>query len=395
MVLGVSHGLFFAVGIASHSLGLASDVASTSECVSSSLGAVEEQETVEADGLRVELLQKQTQYRTNIYHHHKKGNLSSPNNAANSDTSGRTPSSTEVADVLRNKVAALQNFEPKRASSNQKGDKVKIGLLQGQAGTQMTWNVTLGVLAIPAIFLLVSSFSCSICRISQLARGAMQHFASGVVLSAMTVELVPVILDPAAPALAVFAGFFLGIAFFASLQKMLDHRHAYAFSNEDLSVEPKSVLHGGGEAAVPWATIGPTLADFMSDGVLAGLSFAAGAKAGVIIALAIALEMASVGGTVFACLKSRKVATGNSIGVMCFLAASLYGTGVLALMYATDLYGTAMFYLLLSFACSACLWLMIGDLVQVAEAAEDQKWLVTILFFVGFFGPIAFEKLLQ
>lgn len=350
---------------------------------------------MEANGLRVELLQKQTQYRTNIYHHHKKGNLSSPTSAANSDTSARNPANTELADVLRNKIASLQNFESKRASSNQKGDMVRIGLLQGQAATQMTWNVSLGVLAIPAIFLLVSSFSFSVCRISKSAQGAMQHFASGIVLSAMTVELVPVILNPEAPPLAVCTGFFLGIAFFASLHKLLDNRHAYALSNEDLFAEQKMVLHGGGGAAVPWATIIPTLADFMSDGVLVGLSFAAGAKAGVIITLAIALEMASVGGTVFARLRSRKVATGNAIGLMCFLAASLYGTGVLALMYATELYGTAMFYLLLAFACSACLWLACGDLVQLAHEAEDEKWSATVLFFVGFFGPIAVEKFLS
>jgi ZIP family zinc transporter len=409
MFFGASHGLLVTYVIVSLGLGLTRENdaaltrendATTSECSASFLGEVEELEAMEANGLRVELLQKQTQLRTNISRLHKKGSAGSPAGAAN----------IEHANLLQSRIASVREkyihqrrLQSKRTTaSHQKGERMNIGLLNvfrsklGKAATMMTYKNTLAFLAIPAIVLLASSL-LSVCHIPLSVQGGMQHFASGVVLSAMTIELVPVILEPSAPMLPVCGGFVLGIAFFVSLHNALGHRHARALGNghENPFVDKATeyIQYGIREATVPWATIIPTLADFMSDGVLAGLSFGIGARAGVMIVLAIALEMASVGPAVFTRMKSWRVATGTAIGVMLFLAACLYGTGVIAFAYAAELYGTALFYLLMAFACSACLWLAFEDLVMMAHESGDEKWLVTVLFFIGFFGPMALEKL--
>jgi len=299
----------------------------------------------------------------------------------------------------------------------------------------MSYSATLKFLLVPSMVLMASSFSALFFKIPKNVEGALQHFAGGVVLSATATELVPEMLKPEAPIWAVSLGFGLAVVFFLTIRNTLGHGHGGGgdeggHGHGGGGEEEGHGGHGGGKvagegghghggspkehggeghghghgnddgyqsmdknAAVPWGSVAPTLVDFMCDGMLTGLSFAAGATAGLILVLSIALEMASVGAAVFAGMMSKKVSTGKALAVMFLLACALYGSGVAAFSLADKLAGTTLYYGMLSFGICACLWLACEDLLKEAHEEEEEKNWVTAMFFLGFLLPVVLHKL--
>lgn len=146
--------------------------------------------------------------------------------------------------------------------------------------------------------------------------------------------------------------------------------------------------------SIPWANIIPTLVDFLVDGLTMGLSFSAGAQAGFIMVVSIALEMSSVGAAVFLGMKNKGVSSVKAMMVMLFLAVSIVGSGAGAFIASKSLAGTPLFFGTLAFGVAACLWLACEDLLMEAhEHAGAEKPLVTAMFFVGFLLPVLLDKL--
>lgn len=294
----------------------------------------------------------------------------------------------------------------------------------------MSYSDTLLFLLVPSVVLMASSFSALAFKIPKNVEGALQHFAGGVVLSATATELVPEMLKPEAPIWAVSLGFGFAVVFFLTIRNTLGHGHGgggegghghggggeeeghghggggghgggHGGSPKEHGGEGHG--HGGGHgddyqsmdagAPVPWGSVAPTLVDFMCDGMLTGLSFSAGATAGLILVLSIALEMASVGAAVFAGMINKKVSTAKALGVMFFLACALYVTGVGAFVLADKLAGTTLYYGMLSFGICACLWLACEDLLKEAHEEEEEKNWVTAMFFLGFLLPVILHKM--
>lgn len=283
----------------------------------------------------------------------------------------------------------------------------------------MSFVGTMGFLLLPAVILLLSAVSAMIFKMPKDVESALQHFAGGVVLSAVAIELVPIILAKEASIPSVSAGFLLGVATLLFVRQTFGHGHGggdgdhghgghgHGHSheaggrNEDHGHENEKGHSGHGEyermedgpsAAVNWSSILPVLIDFMCDGLLMGLSFAAGEGAGLILVLSIALEMSSVGAAVFQGMRSSKVPTGKAFSVMIFLAAALFGSGAGAFMVSGALAGTPLFFGLMSYGVAACLWLAGEDLLVEGHSDGEKSW-VTSMFFLGFLLPVLLEKM--
>jgi len=289
----------------------------------------------------------------------------------------------------------------------------------------MSQQDTMMFLLIPSAVLMLSAFSAMAFKIPETIEGALQHFAGGVVLSATATELVPVMLKPEAPIWVISLGFTVAVAFFLVIRNTLGHGHGgggeegghgHGGGGDDAEHGHGGGGggHGGGhkeeeghghghddgyksmdaDVAIPWGGIAPVLVDFMCDGMLTGLSFSAGASAGLILVLSIALEMASVGAAVFASTL-KGVARPKALAVMFFLACALYGTGVAAYTVADQLAGSSTYYGLLAFGICACLWLACEDLLKEAHENEEEANWVTAMFFLGFLLPVILDKLQQ
>lgn len=274
-------------------------------------------------------------------------------------------------------------------------------------------------LLLPAVILLMSAISAMIFKIPKNVEAALQHFAAGVVLSAVSIELVPIMLAKDASITSVSSGFLIGVVTLLFVRKTFGHghgggeEHGHGHGGDEEHGDENEKGHGHGNekghghdaghdgyakmedspsAAVNWGSIVPVLIDFMCDGLLMGLSFAAGEGAGLILVLSIALEMSSVGAAVFQGMISSKVAAGKAFTVMVFLALALFGSGAAAFMLSTSLAGTQLYFGLMSYGVAACLWLAGEDLLVEGHADGESSW-VTAVFFLGFLLPVLLEKL--
>lgn len=263
---------------------------------------------------------------------------------------------------------------------------LEVDLATGQpAGPTLPGVV--GFLAIPAAVLILSAVVGTLAKIPTQVEKALQHFAGGVVISAVASELVPELKSEMAPIWAIVIGFSLGVAMLLLIRKLFPEAE-----DDDTEGSFNNMSGGGGE--IPWGTIIPILIDLSCDGMLVGLSFAAGSGAGFILAISIALEMASLGAATLVAMKKKGVDTAVSMVVVTFLAGAIVLSGALAFLGASSIAGTAGYYALLAFGVAACLWLATEDLLLEAhEGADGEKWWITSMFFAGFLVPILLDKL--
>ena len=199
------------------------------------------------------------------------------------------------------------------------------------------------IMAIPALVALAGGFLASLWSPSQPTRSLIQHFAAGVVLAALAVELLPEIEREHAPGLILISAFALGSLFMYGLKLWtirLEH-HAEAAG-----------MTGGLNSGLLLATF----IDVAMDGFIIGAGFAAGGNTGMILALGLSVSGA-LGGT-----------------VLCF---SLIGNSLLSGASPALIGGV------LAFSAAALLYLVTEELLMEAHAVEE-KPVSTLVLFGGF-----------
>ena len=223
---------------------------------------------------------------------------------------------------------------------------------------------------------------------SAVVRSGLQHFAAGVVFSVVAVELLPDVVRSHS-VLTVTLGFAAGIAVMLMVRRL----------TEGTEAEPPSAEHereGHGHAPVPLSKVAAASAesgapkgmlvavaiDVLLDGLLLGIAFAAGAKEGLMLTVALSLELVSLGLAMTATLiarsstRTRAVAMPSSLVLLLPVGAAL-GDTVLHSASRPLLGGV------LSFGCAALLFLVTEELL--VEAHETPETLgATAMFFLGF-----------
>ena len=201
-------------------------------------------------------------------------------------------------------------------------------------------------------------------------RSAIQHFAAGVVFSVVAVELLPDITR-------VHDLFEVGWTFAAGVLVMLGiERLGRKLGGED---EGAGAGVAGGLGAGQAIAIG---IDILLDGLLVGIAFAAGAKEGRLLVLALSLELLSLGLSVASTLVGRGAGRVRTVVVPTALASLLLvgavaGETVLANASEHTLAGV------LSFGCAALLYLVTEELLVEAHETADTTF-ATSMFFAGF-----------
>ena len=136
-------------------------------------------------------------------------------------------------------------------------------------------------------------------------RSAILHFAAGVVFSVVAVELLPDVVSRHRP-LEVAIGFGLGVAVPLGIRS-LTARKAEKQAETDAKSASTGLLFGVG-------------VDIVIDGLLLGIGFAAGAKEGVLLTLALATELLSLGLATAAALGAAGVSRARNLGTIAGLA---------------------------------------------------------------------------
>ncbi len=131
--------------------------------------------------------------------------------------------------------------------------------------------------------------------------------------------------------------------------------------------------------------------DIFIDGLVLGLAFLAGEKAGVLLTIALTLEVLFLGLTVTAelgeTIRSRAKIVAISVALALLLPIGTLAATPVALLSAPVIAG------FLTFGLIALLYLVTEELLVEAHEQPDSP-IITAMFFVGFLGLLMIEELL-
>ena len=206
-------------------------------------------------------------------------------------------------------------------------------------------------------------------------RSAVQHFAAGVLFCALATELLPDIVHRRLPAVTL-GGFALGVAVMLGMKWLAE----------------QSEKKAAGEATQPTSLILALGVDITLDGLLIGLGFAAGAKQGLLLTIALTLEVLFLGVSGAVALagvgasRARIIATTSGFAGLLLVGAAV---GALLLTGASATVLDAV----LSFGLAALLYLVTEELLVEAHETPETPFL-TAMFFFGFIVLLVIEMLL-
>ena len=200
-----------------------------------------------------------------------------------------------------------------------------------------------------------------------------QHFAAGVVVAAVAAELLPDVHDRAP--VVVVIGFALGVAAMLGI-----HRLSQLIEKRDI----------GGQFAGAAGLLITVGIDMLIDGVLIGVTFLDNPDTGVIVAVALAIEVLFLGVAGVVALPSgvgtlRKLAVPAAFGLLLTIGVTV---GVLVLEGVTG----APIAIILAFGSAALLYLVTEELLVKAQKVPETP-LSTTLFFVGFLSIFLLDML--
>jgi ZIP family zinc transporter len=198
---------------------------------------------------------------------------------------------------------------------------------------------------------------------SEQTRSFVQHFAAGVVFAAVAGELLPEITKGHQP-VGVVIGFTLGVAVLLTIRYFAER------------LEERS--GGKGESSL-LAAVG---IDVFIDGLLIGVGFAAGARVGVLLIVALTLELLFLGVSVASSLGQSGVSRARTILTISGLSLAVIVGSLLGGTLLQGLHGLAL-EIVLSFGAAALLYLVTEELLTEAHEVKETP-LITAAFFAGF-----------
>lgn len=224
----------------------------------------------------------------------------------------------------------------------------------------------LGYALIPAIAVIFGAVVAIFRAPGPGVQGYIQHFAAGVVFAAVAGEVLPEIMREGEQ-LPALIGFTFGVAAMLSVKWFAERMGG----------------HGeGADAVQPLALLVTVGIDFLIDGLLVGIGFAASATTGVLLTAALTLEVMFLGLSTAATFaragapRGRLLATNAGLALMIMLGA-LLGATLLAGLSGPWLEGV------LAFGAAALLYLVTEELLVEAHKLPDTP-LMTAGFFLGF-----------
>jgi ZIP family zinc transporter len=191
-----------------------------------------------------------------------------------------------------------------------------------------------------------------------------QHLAAGVVFAAVAAELLPDV-HTRAPTVVVI-GFALGVAAMLGIHRLSKY------------IEKRGV---GGKMAGAAGLLITVSIDMLIDGVLIGVTFLTEAATGVLIAIALAIEVLFLGVAGVIALP-EETSTLRKLAVPAAFGALLV-TGVVTGILAFEGVSGAPISLVLAFGSAALLYLVTEELLVKAQKVPETPTSTT-LFFVGF-----------
>lgn len=230
--------------------------------------------------------------------------------------------------------------------------------------------------SIPAAAVVVGGVAAAFRTPSPAARSGVQHIAAGVLFAALATELLPDVVHRRMPWVTL-VGFALGVAAMLLLKELARRMEGAAGVVAPTGVPTSLLLVSGVDIAL--------------DGLLIGISFAAGARQGLLITIALTLEVLFLGVATAAAMSAAGGRRRVVVTTLAFAALLLAGAGIGAYFLAgvDDVILDAV----MSFGVAALLYLVTEELLVEAHEVDETP-LLTSMFFVGFLALLLIEMLI-
>mmetsp|Transcript_12615 Transcript_12615/g.18545 ORF Transcript_12615/g.18545 Transcript_12615/m.18545 type:complete len:296 (+) Transcript_12615:75-962(+) len=238
--------------------------------------------------------------------------------------------------------------------------------------------------SIPALAMLIFTLVGLKIKVPTKLVGALQHFAGGILLSTIALELLPEMVkaEGLSQNLASGVGFFTGVALFLLLNKFLPEE-------EELSSN-----HKNENKAFPTTFITALSIDAALDGLLIGIAMAAGPSASTMLSASLSVEMAFLGLTLATALYGRRRSTSlpsAAIGPLSLLLGSFLGGSLASTLSNSPTLLSGLF----GFGTSALLFMVAEELLLEAHEEGEHVWWIDVQLYTGFFACLLASKLLE
>lgn len=221
-------------------------------------------------------------------------------------------------------------------------------------------------MSVPALVALAGGMMAAVWHPGHAMRSMIQHFAAGVVLAVLAVELLPEIAREHPQPWHIIAAFAAGSLFMYGLKLLT------------LKLEGHGAATASGSHDAATGLLLATFIDVAVDGFIIGAGFAAGGETGTILALGLSVELLFLGlALVSERIKGWKiVAIAGALGLTVLLCA--FGGSLLLGSASHDTIGTV-----LAFSAAALLYLVTEELLMEAHEVEEKPY-YTLVLFAGF-----------
>mmetsp|Transcript_18566 Transcript_18566/g.22813 ORF Transcript_18566/g.22813 Transcript_18566/m.22813 type:complete len:301 (-) Transcript_18566:269-1171(-) len=290
---------------------------------------------------------------------------------------------------------------------------------------------TLKLTGFPAVIMLVGGLTVFCIQIPENVVSGMQHFAAGIVICAVAMELMPPVIEADATVsnmVAISIGFFVGVMLMFAMetfcesdeegdedpssQALVDQLQA-EYGTQVLPRNEETVqsafpvwqrrVRGKREIArltseadiispYPVALMFAVCVDAMVDGLLIGISISHGQEAGFILSIALSVEMCFLGITFATGLRSQKI----WIRILSLFLSSvlLVVGGCVGSLFGSMIDSSKIMQVgLMSFGTAALLYLVTEELLIEAHKGGEHSSLVDLCFFLGFWACLVLDKL--
>lgn len=229
--------------------------------------------------------------------------------------------------------------------------------------------------AVPAAAVIVGGVVAAVRTPGPKVQSAVQHVAAGVLFAALATELLPDVVHRRLPWVTL-GGFALGVIAMLLLKAL-----ARRLEEREEKTAP---------SALPTSLLLASALDIALDGLLIGVSFAAGERQGLLITIAMTLEVLFLGVATAAAvrgLNARRLVLATTITFAVLLMA---GAGIGAYFLASA--GPIVLDGVLSFGVAALLYLVTEELLTEAHEVDETP-VLTSMFFVGFLALLMIEMM--
>ncbi|PZP27535.1 MAG: transporter [Roseateles depolymerans] len=230
--------------------------------------------------------------------------------------------------------------------------------------------------AVPAAAVVIGGVVAAVRAPGPKVQSAVQHIAAGVLFAALATELLPDVLHRRLPWVTL-GGFALGVITMLLLKavaRRLEEREEQVASS-----------------SLPTSLLLASAVDIALDGLLIGVSFAAGERQGLLITIAMTLEVLFLGVATAAAMRGPKARSRVLVTTITFAVLLTAGAGIGAYFLAGA--GPIVLDGVLSFGVAALLYLVTEELLTEAHEVDETP-LLTSMFFVGFLALLMIEMMI-